>query len=83
MQGLIIVVLTLTYILVAYVGPVAAFGLSVYWAYEAYNTGSSFIGAFVTFLMSLLIMVVGLWILKRVVKWLMNKVDLDEEGAPE
>lgn len=79
MQGLIITVLTLAYILCAFIGPVVALGLSGYWAYSAYQADPSVGGAILTFVISLFVMLLVLGVLVRVLKWVMNMVDLDEE----
>lgn len=80
MLNVIIAVLTVAYILVAFVGPLAALGLSVYWAYQSMQTGGGFGGAVVTFLVSGLVLMVALMLAKSLLKWVMNKVDLGEEA---
>lgn len=80
MLNIIIAVLTIAYILVAYVGPVAAIALSGYWGYQSMQDGSGFGGAFVTFIVSGIVLLIALMIAKRLLKWVMNKVDLGEEA---
>lgn len=80
MLNAIIAVLTISYILVAYVGPVVALGLSVYWGYQSMQTGGGFGGAVVTFIVSGIVLLVVLLLAKSLLKWVMNKVELDGES---
>ncbi len=82
MQSIIVGALVTSYIAVAYIGPVAALGLAAYWGYTAYQTGGEFGGAFVTFMLSALVMLVALMNAKRLLKYLMNVVD-DDDPSPE
>ena len=86
MLNIVVAILTIAYILVAYVGPVVAIGLSVYWAWGSMQGGGSFGGAAGVFIISALVLLVGLMIAKRLLKWVMNQVDLGEDAedaAPE
>ncbi len=83
MQSIGIGALVIGYICVAYIGPVVAFGLAGYWAYQSVQTGGTMGGAFVTFVMSALVMLVGLLITKRVLKAVMNMVDPDDAAPSE
>ena len=77
MQSITITVLAVAFILVAYVGPVAAFAAAVYVAYSLWGTS---IGLAITaFFASLIVMMIVLRFAKRLVRGLMNKVDLGEE----
>ncbi len=60
MQSIVIGALVIAYICVAYIGPVVAFGLAGYWAYQSVQTGGTMGGAFVTFVMSALVMPMAL-----------------------
>ena len=82
MLNVIVAVLTISYILVAYVGPVLAIGLSVFWAYQSMQSGGGFGGAVVTFLLSAIVLLVALLLAKRLLKWVMNKVDLEDDAKP-
>lgn len=82
MQSVIIAVLTISYILVAYVGPVAALGFSVYWAYQSSQAGGSLGGAIGTFCISAIVLLLALMLAKRLLKWIMNMVDLDDDADP-
>lgn len=82
MQNVIIAILTIAYILAAYVGPVVAFGLSAYWAYEMVQTGGSIGSAFVTFTISALVLLVGLLLAKKLLKVVMNMVDIGDDTEP-
>ena len=79
MLNVIIAVLTIGYILVAYVGPLVALGLSCFWAYQSYQADGGIGGAIATFIISGIVLLIGLMIAKRAMKWLMNKVDLGDE----
>ncbi len=84
MLNLIIVALTLAYILVAYVLPVAAVGASIYWAYTSYQTGGSLFASILIAFISALVLLILLSFVKRWLKRVMNKVDLgdeDDQGA--
>jgi len=83
MQSIGIGALVIAYICAAYIGPVVALALAVYWAYQSVQTGGTMGGAFVTFVMSALVMLVALMIAKRVLKTVMNIVDPDDEAAAE
>lgn len=80
MQSILIGALVIAYICVAYIGPVLAIGFSGYWAYTAFQTGGMSEAA-VTFLLSALVLLVALMIAKRVLKYIMNVVDDDDEAA--
>ena len=82
MLNIVVAVLTISYILVAYVGPVLAIGLSVFWAYQSMQSGGGFSGAVVTFLLSAIVLLVALLLAKRLLKWVMNKVDLEDDAKP-
>jgi len=83
MTNFLVVVLTLAYILVAFVGPVAVLGLSGYWAYTwASSEDGGIGGAIAVFILSAVVMLLILMALKKMLKVVMNKVDLgDEEEA--
>lgn len=83
MQSIVIGALVIAYICVAYIGPVVAFGLAGYWAYQSVQTGGTMGGAFVTFVMSALVMLVVLLVAKFVLKGVMNMVDPDDEEPLE
>lgn len=77
MQGFVIAVLTIAFILVAYVGPVAAFAAAVYIAWSLWATSiglaiTAFFFCFVAFL-------IALRFAKRGLRHLMNKVELEED----
>ena len=80
MQSLLISVLVITYIAVAYIGPLVAIALAGYWAYSAFQD-NGFGEAFVTFMLSSLVMLVALMIAKRVLKFIMNVVDDDDDDV--
>ena len=80
MTGILVVVLTLAYILVAYIAPLAAFGFSIYWSYNwATSDDGGIGGAIGLFLLSLGIMLVAIMVVKRLLKKVMNMVDLGDE----
>lgn len=83
MLNIVVGVLTIAYILVAYAGPVAAIGLSAYWAWGSMQGGGGYGGAAATFIISALVLLVGLMIAKRLLKRVMNQVDLGEDAASE
>lgn len=83
MQMILIVVLTLAYILVAYIGPVAALGVSLWWAWgHGASDEGSIAGAFAIFVLCATVLLVAVKFAKRAVKWAMNQVDIEEE-TPE
>lgn len=81
MLNVIIVVLTVAYILVAYVGPVAAIVYAGYWAwsYGASDEGS-ISGAVGIFILTSIVVLIVLMFLKRILKSLMRRVDLGEDA---
>ncbi|MBT8425562.1 MAG: hypothetical protein HKM96_13320 [Boseongicola sp.] len=84
MQNVIIAVLTIAYILTAYVGPVAAIGYAGYWAwsYGASEDGGV-AGAVGVFVLTAIVLLVVLMVLKRGLKSLMRKIDLGEDAPQE
>lgn len=78
MQGVIVAVLTIAYLAVAYIGPVAAIAVSAYWAWRGWAAEGSFGGAVATFVISAFVLLVALGLAKRLLKKLMNMVDLEE-----
>ena len=81
MQSFGIGALVIAYICVVYIGPVVALGLSIYWAYGSFQSGAGAGGSFVTFVIGALAMLIPLLVAKKLLKWLMNQVDPDEEDA--
>jgi len=81
MLNFIIVVLTIAYILVAFVLPVAAVAAAVYWGYSSYQTGGSIGASIIIALISAIVMLIVLSFVKKWLKRVMNKVDLDEDDA--
>lgn len=81
MLNVIIAVLTIAYILVAYVGPVAAIAYAGYWAwsYGASDEGS-ISGAVGIFVLTAIVLLIVLMVLKRLLKSVMRKIDLGEEA---
>ncbi len=83
MLNVIIVVLTISYILVAYVLPLASVGASIYWGYTSYTSGGSLWAAILIAFISAIVLLIVLSFVKRWLKRVMNKVDLgEEEEAP-
>lgn len=77
MQSITITVLTVAFILVVYIGPVAAFAAAIYVAYSLWDTS---IGLAITaFFLAFIILMIALRFAKRFVRLLMNKVDLGDE----
>lgn len=81
MQSIVIGALVIAYICVAYIGPVVAFGLAGYWAYQSVQTGGAIGSALIVFAFSVLLMLIALLIAKRGLRRLMNMVEPDEENA--
>lgn len=78
MQNIVVAILTVAYVLVAYVGPVVALGLSAYWAYGSMDGDRTLGGAVAVFIISGLVLLICLMIAKRILKWVMNLVDLGD-----
>lgn len=81
MLNIIIVVLTISYILLAYVLPLASVAAAIYWGYTSYQSGGSLGASIVVAVISAIVMLIVLSYAKRWLKRLMNKVDLGDDDA--
>ena len=81
MLNVTIVVLTIAYILVAFVLPLAAVAGSIYWGYASYQSGGSLGASIILAFISAIVLMIILSFVKRWLKRVMNKVDLGEDEA--
>jgi len=79
MTNVIVAVLTITYILVAFVAPLAAIVGSIYWAYSSYAAGRSLWLSILFAIIMILVLLIALSYLKKLLKKVMNKVDLGDD----
>jgi len=83
MLNLTIAVLTISYILVAFVLPLAAVAASIYWGYSSYQSGGSLGASIIVAFISAIVLLIVLSYVKRWLKRVMNKVDLGDEDASD
>lgn len=80
MTNILVVVLTLAYILVAYIGPVATFVFSGYWAWTIWSSEEGGLAAAIAvFILNAIVLLLVLSFAKRMLKKLMNMVELEED----